>query len=309
MRTQYTLDPYPSRLGESEKILPRLDPVVYHNPATGLPFEGPLSSDQVASYDRNGFLVLPGFMPDVVGPLLDEIEALQHTLQGTDMLVHEPDSDIVRTIFDPFGYSEGIQNFFQHPDILGVAEQLLGSKVHMMQSRVNVKPAFSGRSFAWHSDFETWHVEDGMPRMRALTAWIMLSDSTEHNGPLYVIPGSHKEFISCAGITGENNFRTSLRKQTLGVPTEPTMRKVLSRRRIESVTGPAGTVVFHECNLLHGSPDNISADARTVLMGVFNSVENRIIKPFGATRPRPEYLCKRDAQPLRRLDMGIEIAT
>ncbi len=308
MQTQTTADHYPSRLGEAEKLLPRLDPVVYHDPATGLPYAGPLNNEQIASYERNGFLVLNNFMPDWVNPLLQEIEPLSHTLQGSDELVLEPDSRALRTVFDPFGHSKVVQGFFQHPDILGVAEQLLGSKTHMMQSRINIKPAFTGRSFAWHSDFETWHVEDGMPRMRALTAWIMLSDCTEHNGPLYVIPGSHKEFISCAGITGKDNFKTSLRKQTLGVPSAHTMRKVLGKRRIESITGCAGTVVFHECNLLHGSPDNISADPRTVLMGVFNSVENPVTKPFGAKQPRPQYLCQRRVEPLCRMDMGLEIA-
>lgn len=300
-------DPYPSRFGDTEKILHRLDPVVYPNRAKGRPFVGPLSRTQLESYANSGFLVLPDYMPEFVEPLKKEMVPLRQQLEGTDKLVLEVDSDTVRTVFDPFGHSELVQQFFQHPKILDIAEQLLGSKVHMMQSRINVKPAFTGRSFAWHSDFETWHVEDGMPRMRALTAWIMLSDCTEHNGPLYVVPGSHKEFISCAGTTGVDNFRTSLRKQTLGVPSEDTMRKVLDRRQIESITGFAGTVVFHECNLLHGSPDNISADSRTVLMGVFNSVENPIHKPFGAQRERPEYLCKRDVAPLCRMDMAIDL--
>lgn len=307
MQAQTIADHYPSRLGQAEKILPRLDPVVYYNRATGLPCEGPLNMEQIARYERDGFLVMNDLMPDWVEPLRQEIEPLSQKLQGSEKLVLEPDSLALRTVFDPFGHSELVQGFFQHPDILGVAEQLLGSKTHMMQSRINVKPAFTGRSFAWHSDFETWHVEDGMPRMRALTAWIMLSDCTEHNGPLYVIPGSHKEFISCSGITGQDNFKTSLRKQTLGVPSAQTMRKVLGKRRIESITGSAGTVVFHECNLLHGSPDNISADPRTVLMGVFNSLDNQVVKPFGAREPRPDYLCQREAQALHRMDMGLEI--
>lgn len=305
--TQNQPDPYLSRTGNSETILPRIDPVVYCNSVTKRPNSGPLSSKQLESYERNGYLVLPGHMPDFVEPLHQEMGPLRERLKGTDNLVLELDSKTVRTVFDPFGHSELVQSFFRHPDILGAAEQLMGSRVHMMQSRINVKPAFTGRSFAWHSDFETWHVEDGMPRMRALTAWIMLSDCTEHNGPLYVIPGSHKEFISCSGTTGENNFKTSLRRQTLGVPSEPTMRKVLNRREIQSITGRAGTVVFHECNLLHGSPDNISADSRTVLMGVFNSVENRMIKPFGAERERPQYLCNRDISPLRRMDMAVDL--
>jgi hypothetical protein len=47
--------------------------------------------------------------------------------------------------------------------VVGPARQLLGSDVYVHQSRVNFKPGFNGQDFYWHSDFETWHAEDGMP--------------------------------------------------------------------------------------------------------------------------------------------------
>lgn len=61
--------------------------------------------------------------------------------------------------------------------LLNVARQILGSEVYIHQFRANMKPGFLGKEFYWHSDFETWHVEDGMPSMRApmcswsTTAW------------------------------------------------------------------------------------------------------------------------------------------
>src|SRR3546814_1501545 len=53
--------------------------------------------------------------------------------------------------------------------LAGVARFLLDDTVYIHQSRLNYKPGFQGKEFYWHSDFETWHVEDGMPRMRALS--------------------------------------------------------------------------------------------------------------------------------------------
>src|SRR3546814_3200003 len=50
--------------------------------------------------------------------------------------------------------------------LAGVARFLLDDTVYIHQSRLNYKPGFQGKEFYWHSDFETWHVEDGMPRMR-----------------------------------------------------------------------------------------------------------------------------------------------
>jgi ectoine hydroxylase len=217
-------------------------------------------------------------------------------------LVTEPDSTSLRSIFRPHAFSSVIDDFSRHPAILNIATQLLGSDVYITQSKVNVKPAFDGRSFAWHSDFETWHVEDGMPRMRAVTAWIMLTENNEHNGPLYVIPGSHLSYVSCAGVTGKKNYTRSLKQQQAGVPKAETMHQLLQKARIRSIHGKPGTVVFHECNIMHASPDNISDQARTVLSFVYNSCENTLVKPFSYQSPRPEYLRNTDSTPLRNIE-------
>lgn len=299
-------DLYPSRTGSEERIITRKDPVVY--PASSPNMPRPLADEPLDFYADNGYLVLPDYMPEMVQPLLNEIDCLQERLRGREECVTEPGSDNVRTIFKPFDYSSLVNDFFRHPKIINVARQLLGSDVYMMQSRVNIKPAFRGRSFAWHSDFETWHVEDGMPRMRAVTAWIMLTENHEYNGPLYVVPGSHKDYVSCAGRTGVDNYKTSLKEQKLGVPQPYTMQGILADRSIQAVTGRPGTVVFHECNILHGSPDNISADPRTILMCVYNSVENRPVKPFGGLAPRPDFLSNRDQRAVYPLPLDERAA-
>src|SRR3546814_10424765 len=79
---------------------------------------------------------------------------------------------------------------------------------------------FKGREFYWHSDFETWHVEDGMPRMRALSMSVLLAENTPHNGPLMVIPGSHRTYLTCLGETPDDHYLSSLKKQEYGVPDE-----------------------------------------------------------------------------------------
>ncbi|WP_396586726.1 phytanoyl-CoA dioxygenase family protein [Bermanella sp. R86510] len=288
-------DIYPSRVNGKETISQRQDPVTYPSKEFS---SGPLREEQINQYRESGYLVLPNYMPEMVEPIKQEVARLSNDLKGKEELYTEPDSDAVRTIFKPFAYSKTIHDFARHPKVLRAVQQILGSDAYLMQSRVNVKPAFKGKSFPWHSDFETWHVEDGMPRMRAVTAWLMLTDNTEHNGPLYVIPGSHNYFISCTGKTGEKNYLTSLKQQKLGVPSTSSMNEILKHHPIESVTGKAGTLVFHECNILHGSPDNISADPRSILMFVYNSVLNKPVKPFGGQAPRPHYLSNTDHSPL-----------
>lgn len=290
-------DDYPSRCGKEERIIPRHDPVVYGSPQPERPYS--LDREQLDFYAENGYLVLPEYMPEMVEPLNREIDVLRERMQGYEELYTEPDSEEVRTIFKPFAYSDLVDRFSRDPKILTVAEQILDSAVYIMQSRINVKPAYHGKSFSWHSDFETWHVEDGVPNMRMLTAWIMLSDNGPHNGPLYVVPGSHQHFISCAGTTAEKNYQQSLKRQTAGVPQPKTMDRMLNGQDIVSVEGKPGTVVFHECNILHGSPDNITNVPRSLLMFVYNSVKNTPLRPFSGQEPRPHYLSNPDHTPLR----------
>src|SRR3546814_3951459 len=80
--------------------------------------------------------------------------------------ITEPGSDAVRSIFRVHELSDMLGRLASDPRLIHVARQILGSEVYMHQSRANMKPGFKGKEFYWHSDFETWHVEDGMPRMR-----------------------------------------------------------------------------------------------------------------------------------------------
>lgn len=294
-------DLYPSRQGTAEAIGERQDPVVFGNASARS--EHSLSAEQVRSYEQNGFIVLPGLMKDVVEPMLEEVRRLGREMSHRKEVVTEPDSDEVRSIFAAQNFSPMVDRISRDRRLLDVARQLLDSEVYIHQSRVNVKPPIKGKSFQWHSDFETWHVEDGMPRCRVLTGWIMLTDNTPYNGPLFVIPGSHQWYVAVAGETPENNFEQSLQKQVAGVPSLDTIEWLTERcGEVQGVYGEPGTVVFHEGNIMHASPDNISPNPRTNLMFVYNSVENTPQRPFSGQEPRPEHLANRDFTPLEPVD-------
>lgn len=293
----YQEDLYASRTGENERILPRPDPVVYGEGRKTSQYT--LAQEQLNFYEHNGFLMLESYMPEIVEPLLAETERLRHELKGRDELINEPDNDELRSIFKPQAFSEIIDRFSRDARILDIVTQILDSEVYIHQSRINVKPALVGKSFPWHSDFETWHVEDGMPKPRALSAWIMLMENNEYNGPLYVIPGSHQHYVACAGETPDQNYQKSLKKQTYGTPSFDALKTLTKAGGMAGIYGPPGTVVFHESNILHGSPDNISVWPRINLFIVYNSVHNCVVTPYGAKVPRPEYICNRDCLALQ----------
>ena len=81
----------------------------------------------------------------------------------------------------------------------------------------------------------------------------------------------------------------------------PALARLARQNGIESATGPAGTLVLFDCNTMHGSAGNISPFPRNNVFFVYNSLENALTEPFGADKPRPDFLGDRDAPPVGRL--------
>jgi ectoine hydroxylase len=287
-------DAYPSRTVDRPTMTPRQDPVVYGD-------DGPLDPELVETYEDNGFLVLPRFLPPhVADELNEELDRLaaDESVRARAEAIIEPGGESLRSLFAIHREEGPVGALARDPRLVEVARQLLGSEVYVHQSRVNLKPGFRGRDFYWHSDFETWHTEDGMPRMRALSCTVLLTPNHTWNGPLLGITGSHRSFVSCVGETPENHFEQSLRAQRVGTPDDASLATLAEQGPIAECVGPAGTVVFFDCNLMHGSNSNISPLPRRNAFLVYNSVENALEAPFAAPAPRPEHIASRDFTPV-----------
>jgi ectoine hydroxylase len=292
--TQTETDVYPTR-GEAPAVpLERRDPVLHGGPAA----TGPLTPQQLQDYERDGFVFLEGlFDAPEVALLHTELERLlgSEEVRQSELSITEPSSGAIRSIFAAQTVSEVFDRLSRDMRLTYVARQLLHSEVYLHQTRVNFKPGFVGKEFYWHSDFETWHAEDGMPRMRAVSCSITLTENNVLNGPLMLIPGSHRHFVPCVGHTPEDHYRMSLKRQEYGVPDQQTLRALAEANGIAAPTGPAGSVLFFECNVLHGSNGNITPYPRSNAFFVYNSVENALEAPFAAEKPRPWFLANRDA--------------
>lgn len=292
-----TPDLYPSRQRDEPQLLERQDPVLWGEPG------GQLTALHRKAYEGRGFLTFPAFLlPEEVATIQREVEVLRtrHDLAGRPEVITEPGSQAIRSIFQPHRLSPVIERLSRHPKILGVVEEILGGGAYIHQARVNYKPGFRGKEFYWHSDFETWHVEDGMPRMRAVSCSLSLTENTPFNGPLLLVPGSQQQFVTCVGQTPESHYESSLKKQEYGVPDDASLTHLVERGGIEAATGPAGSVTFFDCNTMHGSSSNITPMPRTNVFFVYNSVENRLVAPFSGQPPRPSHIAERERVPALR---------
>lgn len=288
------IDLYPSRVSSKATIKERKDPIIHSNGGNG-----PLKQTELTSYEENGYLMIEKLFTDEEVELMKkELEKTIKENQSRDSadVIKEPGSNEIRSVFEIHKDSGFFELLSKNERIVKIAEQLLGSQVYINQSRINFKPGFKGKEFYWHSDFETWHVEDGMQHMRAVSCSIILTDNYEFNGPLMLIPGSHKWYVSCAGTTPDANFKSSLQKQEAGTPDNDSLSWLTEEAggRIDRATGPAGSVLFFECNTMHGSNGNLSPYPRSNVFFVFNSIKNIIGKPYSGQDPRPEFLANRD---------------
>lgn len=294
--TTHRFDLYPTRslAGDTEPFV-RRDPVVHSRNQQR--WEGPLGEEVLSRYERDGFLWFEGFFSqERIEPFFEELKAMaaDDELMGSDGVITDPDSGALRSVFAMHKLSEYFDELTRDPRILGMVRQLLGGDVYIHQSRINDKYGFKGSGFDWHADFETWHAEDGMPRMRALSASLMLTDNNEFNGPLMLIPGSHQYFVPCDGDTPEGNWKDSLKAQRLGVPAQEWLQKLATKGGIQAPKGRPGSLLLFECNTLHASNKNMSPWPRSNLFFVYNSVDNAVVEPYCGNAPRPDFLATRE---------------
>jgi ectoine hydroxylase len=290
-------DIYPSRRTTEPEFLPRHDPVAHSAWHPG----APLSAEQVEQFDRDGYLVLENVFDESE---LDALQAEAGRLLGDpasldeETVITEPGGSEVRSIFAVHEQSGLMHRLAADERLAGVASFLLDDEVYLHQTRLNYKPGFTGKEFYWHSDFETWHTEDGMPRMRALSISVLLAENTPNNGPLMVIPGSQRVYVTCVGETPEDHYRSSLKKQEYGVPDEQSLAELAHKHGIVAPTGKPGTVVIFDCNMMHGSNGNITPFPRSNAFLVYNAVSNRLVAPFAAEKPRPRFIAAREVEPI-----------
>ncbi|MDI3345603.1 ectoine hydroxylase [Streptomyces sp. AJ-1] len=290
-------DLYPSRTA-TEVTIPRKDPVVW-SPQDA---PGPITRSDLQSYEDNGFLAVEELItPEEVGVYRSELDRLvaDPLIRADERAIVEPKSDKVRSVFEIHKISEIFAGLVRDERLLGRARQILGSDVYVHQSRINVKPGFGASGFYWHSDFETWHAEDGLPRMRAVSVSIALTENYDTNGGLMIMPGSHRTYVGCNGVTPKDNYKRSLQMQDAGIPSDEVLTEFADRHGIKLFTGKAGSATWFDCNAMHGSGDNITPYPRSNVFIVFNSVDNAAEEPFAAPVRRPEFIGARDFTPVR----------
>lgn len=314
-------DIYPSRV-ERPALVERQDPIV-DEAAAG---RGPLTMLQLERFERVGALVLRNvFTSAEVGVLHAAAQGLREHYETqsyaeldrtTDMRViterggrlssnaseqptlksiwqiHLPPERAPHMLFA----ADPVHRALRDERLIETARQLIGEQVYIHQSRINFQRGLNadgngGTGFLWHQDFEQWHAEDGMPRMRAVSMAILLERAAPQNGALMVVPGSHRSMVQAYADAREaSGYASGALSRGPRLPVDA-LSRLIDEQGIEYCSGVPGDVVLFDCNTLHGSHTNISPWGRCMLFAVYNAVSNvPAARPFGVPVPRPEHI-------------------
>ena len=248
-----------------------------------------LTSQQLEQFDVEGYIFLPDlFDADEMAGL--NREAHRIFAQDREEIVREMDGKTARTAFAAQNYSEPFRRLGRHPRLVAPVQQLLGGDIYMHQFKINAKAAFNGDVWQWHQDYGTWSRDDLMPEPRAMNIALFLEDVTEFNGALMFIPRSHKDGVIEAGYDLES---TSYGLWTID---DATIARLVDEGGLISPKGKAGSVMLFHCNLVHGSPSNMSPHDRTIVYLSLCHVDNHI-RRF----KRAAWIAQRDFTPIESL--------
>jgi len=262
-----------------------------------------LAAEQIRQFDELGYLFFPNcFSEDEIALMRQEGDAI---LKLEREEVWREKSGAPRTAFAAHKFNEVFRLLAHHPRLVTPLEQIFGESLYVHQFKLNAKAAFEGDIWQWHQDYGTWARDDGMPQARAMNIAVFLDEVMPINGPLLLIPGSHKQGVFEAG---HDKLTTSYPLWTLDKETVTRLcrdAETAHGQGIVAPTGKPGSVLMFHGNLVHASAPNITPYPRKIVYLTLCAVSNHITR-FN----RPEFIAHRDFTPIAQVgdDALIEYA-
>ena len=222
----------------------------------------PLTTEQLQSYEQDGFLILRSFFDR------NEIGLLRDTARRDRKL----DEHAISRADGAGGASrlalwnhpgDGIYGMFARCDrMVGMVQQILDDEPYHYHSKMIMKEPRVGGAWEWHQDYGYWY-QNGVLKPQLCSVMIAVDPATKENGCLQVIRGSH--------LIGRIDHQQS------GDQAGADMERVnVALTRMELVHCELDTgdcVVFH-CNTLHRSDANHSEKPRWGMICCYNARSN-----------------------------------
>src|SRR5437764_14010732 len=225
-----------------------------------------LSAAQRDAYERDGFIVVPDvFSPaeiDELRRVTDEFVRNAAAVTANDEVYDLEDSHSareprVRRLKAPHLHHPAYFRASRNGKVVAILKELWGS-VRFDTGKLNMKSAGYGAPVEWHQDWAFYpHTNDDLAAVG-----IMLDDVDRENGPMLVVPGSHKGPVhDHHGPNGR--FCGAI---------DPA-RCAADFSRALPCLGKAGSVTVHHVRAVHGSATNFSGRERRFLLFQYRAAD------------------------------------
>jgi len=154
----------------------------------------------------------------------------------------------LRRVQSPEEISEVYADVMRNSKIADFAADLVGPDIRFHHGKINSKLPGTVTEVKFHQDFSF----QPMTNDDMITALLFMDDVTLDNGPLEVVPGTHKGPLYTHWHEGV--FTGAVGDQIVEEHKE----------KIIKCTGQKGSVCLMHASLLHGSAPNLSRDPRTL---------------------------------------------
>lgn len=244
-----------------------------------------LSAEQVAFFHEHGYLAGLRILDETqIEQLRAELAELMNPAHPQHHLFYEFHSnesvDPNRVLFHALGawrIAPGFHDLLWHPQFTVAAAQLLGGAVRFWHDQLFCKPAHHGGVVAWHQDYSYWTRTQPLAH---LTCWIGLDDSTQANGCVQYVPGSHHwPDLPVTGLAGDMDAVQGVLSEELKAQFKPV-----------AIELKKGECSFHHPRLMHGSYGNeTDLPRRATVINVFRDGvwSNSAEPPLSGVPPIP----------------------
>ena len=255
-----------------------------------------LSDEQIAQYQRDGALVVEGFLDADELALwrahVDEAVAQRQDRKMANSDWKSGDSYYDRVFTQRLNLwmdHEGMRQLMLDQRLGKMAADLAGVEgIRIWHDQALIKEAWANPT-AWHLDNPYWSFSS----RNAISLWVALDDATLSNGCLYFMPGTHREAtFENSGITQEiaDLFRVY-----------PQWKE----RSPMAAPMKAGDCSFHNGLLAHGAGANMTPGRRRAMTcaympegGVFNGQKNVLPDAYIETLSEGDVLDNDEINPL-----------
>jgi ectoine hydroxylase-related dioxygenase (phytanoyl-CoA dioxygenase family) len=225
-----------------------------------------LSAEQVRFYQENGYLLLERAIDEATLATLRNtidyyLEASREVTASNEIYdldkSHSAAQPRVRRLKNPYLRDPVFRQLAASDAILDPVAQLLGGSVRFDHSKLNFKHPDAAAQIQWHQDWAFYpYTNDDL-----LAVGVMIEDCSSENGPLMVIPGSHKGPVY-------DHHRNGM--FTGGIADDAIAH--LLDQAVE-ITGPAGSISIHHVRTLHASRNNRGNTLRPLLLFSYAAVD------------------------------------